>query len=36
MHYDKRKNMTKSIADELEGNFGLMPEFFPGNHTTKA
>ena len=27
IHYKERKNMIRSIADELEGNFGLMPEY---------
>ena len=27
MHYDKRKIMIKDIAEELESEFGLMPEY---------
>jgi len=25
--YNQRKNMIRSIAEELEDDFGLMPEF---------
>jgi len=35
MPYETRKKMIRSIADELEGDFGLMPEFFPESRTTK-
>ncbi len=28
LHYAERKKLIRSIADELEGNFGLMPEYF--------
>jgi len=27
LHYAERKKLIRRIADELEGNFGLMPEF---------
>jgi adenosine deaminase len=35
MPYEARKKMIRSIADELEGDFGLMPEYFPESRTTK-
>ncbi|MFQ6607258.1 MAG: adenosine deaminase [Fidelibacterota bacterium] len=29
LRYDQRKEMIRTIAEELEGEFGLMPEYFP-------
>ena len=35
MNYTERKKMIRSLADELEGDFGLMPEYFPSQQTSK-
>jgi hypothetical protein len=31
MHYDERKIMIKNIAEELESEFGIMPEYVQQN-----
>ncbi|MFQ6674293.1 MAG: adenosine deaminase, partial [Fidelibacterota bacterium] len=36
LHYKERKEMIKAIADELEGDFGLIPEYFPSDLTARA
>ena len=35
LHHNERKKMIRTIADELEGEFGLIPEFFPKQLVTK-
>ncbi len=33
LRYNQRKDMIRMIAEELEGEFGLMPEYFPREWT---
>ena len=35
LNYSERKQMIRTIADELEGDFGLVPEYFPSQQTSK-
>ncbi len=35
LHHNDRKKMIRSIANELEGNFGLMPEYLPQSYTSE-
>lgn len=35
LHHKERKEMIKAIAEELEGDFGLVPEYFPREFATK-
>ncbi|MFQ6675796.1 MAG: adenosine deaminase [Fidelibacterota bacterium] len=36
LHHEERTTFIRRIADELEGEFGLIPEYFPRHLTTKS
>lgn len=36
LHHSERTELIRTIADELEGEFGLIPEYFPRPQTTKS